>query len=58
MISPLGASTEAEAVRAGAEIYASLRKRLAAEGHATGLGDEGGFAPNLAEPEQMKLRFP
>ncbi|MDA8436088.1 MAG: phosphopyruvate hydratase [Actinomycetales bacterium] len=53
MISPLGAPSMAEAVRAGAEVYAALRKRLASGGHATGLGDEGGFAPNLAEPEEV-----
>jgi enolase len=53
MISPLRAPSMAEAVRAGAEVYAALRKRLAAAGHATGLGDEGGFAPNLAEPEEV-----
>ncbi len=53
MISPLGAPNVAEAVRAGAEVYAALRKRLSAAGHATGLGDEGGFAPELAEPEEV-----
>ena len=53
MISPLAAPSMSEAVRAGAEIYAALRKRLAAAGHATGLGDEGGFAPDLAEPEEV-----
>ena len=53
MITPLGAPSLAEAVRAGAEVYAALRKRLAAAGHATGLGDEGGFAPELAEPEEV-----
>ena len=53
MISPLGAPSMAEAVRAGAEVYAALRTRLAAGGHATGLGDEGGFAPDLAEPEEV-----
>ncbi len=53
MISPLGAANVAEAVRAGAEVYAALRKRLAAAGHSTGLGDEGGFAPELAEPEEV-----
>jgi enolase len=51
MIAPLGAPTMAEAVRAGAEVYAALRARLAADGHATGLGDEGGFAPEFSEPE-------
>jgi enolase len=51
MIAPLGAPSLPEAVRAGAEIYAALRTRLAQAGHATGLGDEGGFAPDIAEPE-------
>jgi enolase len=53
MLSPLGAPNVTEAVRAGAEVYAALRKRLSAAGHATGLGDEGGFAPELAEPEEV-----
>jgi enolase len=53
MICPLGAPSMAEAVRTGAEVYAALRKRLTAGGHATGLGDEGGFAPDLAEPEEV-----
>ncbi len=53
MICPLGAPSMAEAVRAGAEVYQALKKRLAAGGHATGLGDEGGFAPNLAAPEEV-----
>lgn len=53
MICPLGATSMREAVRAGAEVYAALRKRLVAGGYATGLGDEGGFAPNLAEPEKV-----
>ncbi len=53
MIAPLGAPSYPEAVRAGAEVYASLRGLLAAKGHATGLGDEGGFAPQIAEPEQV-----
>ena len=53
MVCPLGAGSMAEAVRAGAEVYAALRKRLARDGHSTGLGDEGGFAPALAEPEEV-----
>jgi enolase len=53
MISPLGAPNMAEAIRAGAEVYTALRKRLSAAGHNTGLGDEGGFAPNMAEPEEV-----
>lgn len=51
MIAPLGAPDLPEAVRAGAEVYAALRKRLRDAGHDTGLGDEGGFAPALSRPE-------
>lgn len=53
MVAPLGAPSETEAVRAGAEVYAALRARLAAAGLATGLGDEGGFAPEISEPERV-----
>ena len=53
MIAPLGAPSFPEALRAGAEVYAALRSLLAGKGHATGLGDEGGFAPQLAEPEEV-----
>ena len=53
MVAPLGAPTMAEAVRAGAEIYATLRGLLAAKGFATGLGDEGGFAPEISQPEEV-----
>ncbi len=52
MVAPLGAPSVAEAVQAGAEVYASLRGLLAAKGYATGLGDEGGFAPDITEPEE------
>ncbi len=52
MIAPLGAPSMAEAVRAGAEVYAALRARLRGEGRSTGLGDEGGFAPEVDSPEQ------
>ncbi|MEU6441465.1 phosphopyruvate hydratase [Streptomyces sp. NPDC047046] len=51
MIAPLGAPSLAEAVRAGAEVYAALKRLLHARGYATGLGDEGGFAPDLVQPE-------
>ena len=47
MVMPVGLSTFSEALRAGAEIFAALRKLLHDEGHATGQGDEGGFAPSL-----------
>jgi enolase len=53
MIAPLGAPSMAEAVRAGAEVYAALRKLLSGKGFATGLGDEGGFAPEIDEPEEV-----
>jgi enolase len=53
MITPLGAPSVAEAVRAGAEVYAALRRRLADKGLATGLGDEGGFAPDISRPEDV-----
>jgi enolase len=47
MIAPIGAPTFAEALRYGAEVYHSLKAVLKSRGLATGLGDEGGFAPNL-----------
>jgi len=53
MLAPLGAPSVAEAVRAGAEVYAALRDLLSARGLATGLGDEGGFAPEIARPEEV-----
>ena len=52
MIAPVGAPTMADAVRAGAEVYAALRARLKDAGLATGLGDEGGFAPEIDRPEE------
>jgi enolase len=47
MIAPIGAGSFREALRWGAEVYHSLKKVLHDRGLATGLGDEGGFAPNL-----------
>jgi len=47
MIAPVGARTFADAVRMGAEVYASLKRVLRSRGLATGVGDEGGFAPDL-----------
>ena len=52
MILPTGASTFAEALRMGAEIFHSLKAALKAAGHNTNVGDEGGFAPNLASAEE------
>ena len=48
MVMPVGASSFAEALRAGAEIFHTLRGILKKKGHATGVGDEGGFAPSLS----------
>jgi enolase len=47
MIAPIGATTFAEAMRAGAEVYHALKSVLKSSGYSTGLGDEGGFAPSL-----------
>ncbi len=53
MLAPLGAPSFSEALRAGAEIYQALKGLLHSRGHATGLGDEGGFAPALGTPEEV-----
>ncbi len=47
MVAPIGASTFAEALRWGTEVYHSLKAVLKSHGLGTGVGDEGGFAPNL-----------
>src|SRR5210317_2318596 len=47
MIMPVSATNIRDAVRMGSEVFHSLKKELTAAGHNTGLGDEGGFAPNL-----------
>jgi enolase len=47
MIAPIGADTFADALRWGAEVYHALKSVLKSQGLATGLGDEGGFAPDL-----------
>jgi enolase len=51
MLVPLGAGNFREALRYGAEVFASLKKLLAARGMPTTVGDEGGFAPNLESNE-------
>jgi len=53
MIAPLGAPSIAEAIRAGAQVYAKLKGLLHDAGYATGLGDEGGFAPDISTPEDV-----
>ncbi len=47
MIAPIGAATFSEALQQGAEVYHALKSVLKKKGLSTGLGDEGGFAPNL-----------
>jgi enolase len=51
MILPVGAHSFREALRCGAEIFQGLKKLLASRGQPTAVGDEGGFAPNLASNE-------
>ena len=51
MILPVGASSLAEAVRCGAEIFHTLKQVLSEQGMSTAVGDEGGFAPNLSSNE-------
>ena len=48
MIMPVGAANIREAVRMGSEVFHTLKKELQNAGHNTGIGDEGGFAPNLS----------
>ena len=48
MVMPVGASTLSDAVRMGSEIFHTLRAELKAAGHSTNVGDEGGFAPDIA----------
>jgi len=52
MVMPVGAANEAEAIRTGAEIFHALKKLLHDAGHNTAVGDEGGFAPNLASTDE------
>ena len=52
MVVPVGASSIAEAVRMGAEIFHRLRAGLSEAGHATNVGDEGGFAPGLSSTDE------
>ncbi len=56
MIMPVGAKSFSECLRMSAEIYHTLKRVLKAKGLATGVGDEGGFAPNLSSDEEaLKL---
>ncbi|MBV8522876.1 MAG: phosphopyruvate hydratase [Acetobacteraceae bacterium] len=52
MIQPISAGSIADAIRMGAEIFATLKKELHQAGHNTNVGDEGGFAPNLKSAEE------
>lgn len=53
MPAPLGAPSIGEAIQAGAQVYARLKRLLHDAGFATGLGDEGGFAPDISTPEDV-----
>ena len=52
MIMPVAATSIAEAVRMGSEVFHTLKKELSAAGLSTGIGDEGGFAPNIASTRE------
>jgi len=52
MIAPVGAPSFSEALRMGAEVFHALKSALKAAGHNTNVGDEGGFAPNLASTRE------
>ncbi|MGE3624468.1 MAG: phosphopyruvate hydratase [Bdellovibrionales bacterium] len=52
MIMPVGAESCTDAIRMGAEIFHTLKKLLKEAGHNTGVGDEGGFAPNLSSTDE------
>ena len=52
MIMPVAAATMSDAVRAGSEVFQALKAGLKKEGHSTNVGDEGGFAPNLASADE------
>src|SRR5690606_9889340 len=52
LILPAGATSIADAVRIGSEIFHTLKKGLSADGHNTNVGDEGGFAPNLQSADE------
>ena len=52
MIMPVGAKTFTECMRMGVEVYHNLKKVLKSKGYSTGVGDEGGFAPNLGSEEE------
>ncbi|MFP4086667.1 MAG: phosphopyruvate hydratase [Desulfobacteraceae bacterium] len=52
MIMPMGGKTFREALRMGAEVFHALARVLKQKGHSTAVGDEGGFAPNLASNEE------
>jgi enolase len=52
MIMPIGADSIADSVRMGSEVFHTLKKELKAAGHSTNVGDEGGFAPNLASADE------
>jgi enolase len=56
MVCPVGFTSFAEALRAGVEVFHQLKGELKKDGHATSVGDEGGFAPRLANNEEALQR--
>jgi enolase 1/2/3 len=52
MVMPIGAATFADGLRMGAEVFQALKSQLKAAGHNTNVGDEGGFAPNIASTRE------
>lgn len=52
MVMPTGAESFSDALRTGAEVFHSLKKVLSAKGYSTGVGDEGGFAPDLKSNDE------
>src|SRR5207253_4131432 len=52
MIAPIGARSFFDAVRMGSEVFHTLKRSLAAAGHSTNVGDEGGFAPSFGTADE------
>lgn len=55
MIAPVGAATFSDALQMGAEVYHALKSILKSKGYSTGVGDEGGFAPNVTNVEAIEV---
>lgn len=55
MIAPVGAATFSDSLQMGAEVYHALKSILKSKGYSTGIGDEGGFAPNVTNVEAIEV---